>query len=68
MRLLLLREGVSESLRKTLLPEKVLLQVLETGRWAPSAGNSQPWRFVVITDVGVKKRIALACTEFSRKA
>lgn len=50
------------------ISEKALLKVLEAGRWAPSAGNSQPWRFVVITDVDVKKRIALVCTEFSRKA
>jgi nitroreductase len=25
-----------------------LLQVLEAARWAPSAGNNQPWRFVII--------------------
>jgi nitroreductase len=50
------------------ISEKVLLKVLEAGRWAPSASNSEPWRFVVITDVDVKKRIALICTEFSRKA
>ena len=49
------------------ISEEVLLKVLEAGRWAPSAGNSQLWRFVVITDVDVKKRIALTCTESSRK-
>jgi nitroreductase len=48
--------------------ESVLLRLLEAGRWAPSAGNSQPWRFVVITDVDVKKRIASVCTEFSKRA
>ena len=50
------------------ISEEVLFKVLEAGRWAPSAGNSQLWRFVVITDVDVKKRIALTCTESSRKA
>lgn len=50
------------------VPEKVLGKVLEAGRWAPSAGNSQPWRFVVVTDAGVKERIAEVCTESSRKA
>lgn len=30
------------------IPEDVLLQVLEAGRWAPSPLNSQPWRFIVI--------------------
>jgi len=24
--------------------------ILEAGRWAPSAGNCQPWRFIVVTD------------------
>jgi nitroreductase len=50
------------------VPEKVLLKVLEAGRWAPSAGNSQPWRFIVVTDVDVKQKIAGVCTGFSRKA
>ena len=29
------------------LPEEVLVLLLEAARWAPSAGNSQPWAFVV---------------------
>lgn len=49
-------------------PEEALNKVLEAGRWAPSAGNTQPWRFIVITDFNVKGRIAKVCTEFSRKA
>lgn len=28
------------------IPEEQLLTILEAGRWAPSAYNSQPWRFV----------------------
>jgi nitroreductase len=50
------------------VPEKALGKVLEAGRWAPSAGNCQPWHFIVVTDAEVKKRIAGVCTEFSRKA
>jgi len=50
------------------VPEKALGKVLEAGRWAPSAGNSQPWRFIVVTDADVKQNIAKVCTEFSRKA
>ena len=31
--------------------EKIhLAKILEAARWAPSAGNCQPWRFVVVTD------------------
>lgn len=50
------------------VPKKALKNVLEAGRWAPSAGNTQPWRFIVVTDADVKKKIAEMCTEFSRKA
>jgi len=32
----------------------MILQMLEAARLAPSASNSQPWRFVVVTDAGEK--------------
>jgi nitroreductase len=32
------------------VPEHLLRRVLEAGRYAPSAGNSQPWKFIVIRD------------------
>jgi nitroreductase len=32
------------------VPEHLIRRVLEAGRFAPSAGNCQPWQFVVITD------------------
>lgn len=32
------------------VPETLIRRVLEAGRFAPSAGNCQPWRFVVVTD------------------
>jgi nitroreductase len=32
------------------VPEEVLLRVLEVARLAPSAHNSQEWRFIVVTD------------------
>jgi len=35
------------------VPEPLIRRVLEAGRFAPSAGNSQPWRFIVITDKAV---------------
>jgi nitroreductase len=33
-------------------------KLLEAARWAPSAGNMQPWRFVVVTDDGIKRQLA----------
>lgn len=28
------------------IPDQVLLSAIEAARWAPSAGNAQPWRFI----------------------
>jgi nitroreductase len=53
--------------KKDSVPEKALKNMLDSGRWAPSAGNCQPWRFVVITDVDVKNEVALVCTRFSKE-
>ncbi|MBW2621774.1 MAG: nitroreductase family protein [Deltaproteobacteria bacterium] len=32
------------------VPDTLIRRVLEAGRFAPSAGNCQPWRFIVITN------------------
>jgi nitroreductase len=37
-----------------------LRRILEAAIWAPSAGNLQPWRFVVVRDRGVKEGLARA--------
>ena len=44
--------------RSEALPEDKVMQVLEAGRWAPSAGNRHPWRFVVVRDNALRKRLA----------
>ena len=36
------------SFRKEPLPDGMIRRILEAGRFAPSAGNMQPWRFVVV--------------------
>jgi len=37
-----------------------LARILEAGRLAPSAGNRQPWYFIVVRDEETKKRVAEA--------
>ncbi len=46
--------------RKEPIPEELLLKVLEAGRWAPSAKNSQPWNFIVLKDEKVRRDVAEA--------
>jgi nitroreductase len=42
------------------VPESILLKVLEAARLAPSAGNRQPWRFIVIKEASRREDIARA--------
>ena len=49
------------SLRRYLaqaVPESYVDQLLEAGRWSPSAHNRQPWRFVVIQSQATKEHLA----------
>jgi nitroreductase len=39
------------------IPQELLLQILEAGRWAPTGANLQPWHFIVVTDTETRKRI-----------
>ena len=38
--------------------DEALTELLDAMRWAPSAGNLQPWEFVVVRDAEVKKSVA----------
>ena len=40
------------------VPEELIRQILEAGVCAPSGGNMQRWRFLVVTDVKVKETVA----------
>ena len=37
-----------------------LARVLEAGRQAPSAANSQPWKILVVTDADTRKKLSVA--------
>ncbi|MDD5711426.1 MAG: nitroreductase [Smithellaceae bacterium] len=36
--------------KKEPVPNSLIRRVLEAGRFAPSAGNAQPWKFIVVKD------------------
>ncbi|MCW3984340.1 MAG: nitroreductase family protein [Candidatus Bathyarchaeota archaeon] len=49
------------SIRKYLpkeVPRRLVLEVLEAAGWAPSAHNSQPWRFIIIEKPEVKEKLS----------
>jgi len=41
----------------------IIRQVLEAARWAPSAHNAQPWRFIVLTDASLKRELSKAMAD-----
>lgn len=41
----------------TSVPQAQLMQILEAARLAPSACNQQPWRFAVVRDLDLRRRI-----------
>ena len=43
------------------IPEEILHEVLEAGRLAPSAGNRQGWKFIVVKDRDLKQKLVPAC-------
>ena len=41
----------------TPVPQALVMQILEAARLAPSACNQQPWRFAVVRDLDLRRRI-----------
>jgi coenzyme F420-0:L-glutamate ligase / coenzyme F420-1:gamma-L-glutamate ligase len=54
------------SIRKYLprqVPHELVKEVLVAAGWAPSAHNSQPWRFIILEDALVKRELANAMAD-----
>jgi len=49
------------------IPEMVIKNVLKTAMAAPSGANKQPWKFVVVKDENIKKKIRIAAEEEEKK-
>ena len=43
------------------IPQEILQQILEAGRLAPSAKNTQSWKFIVVKDKDLRKKLVSAC-------
>jgi len=52
--------------KKKQVPEDLVERVLEAGRFAPSAGNNQPWKFIVIQDKAVIDEVDVLVKKFCR--
>ncbi|MBI2112273.1 nitroreductase family protein, partial [Candidatus Woesearchaeota archaeon] len=54
------RRTIKEFLPKFVSWEKIA-NVLDAGRHAPSSGNIQNWKFIIVFDPGQKRALAEAC-------
>ena len=50
-------------LRPDPIPDPVLRRVLEAATWAPTGGNRQPWRIIVVKDRARKQRLGQLYSE-----
>jgi len=44
------------------VPDDAIQMILEAGRWCQSASNKQPWRFIVVKDAELIKKLCKAAT------
>jgi nitroreductase len=44
--------------RNERVPRELIEKILEAARWAPSAGNSQPWEFIVVENRKIIQELA----------
>jgi nitroreductase len=49
------------SYESTQVPVDKIAKLLDTARLAPSAGNIQPWHFIIVNDLERRMRIARGC-------
>jgi len=50
--------------KKDPVPKEMIRRVLEAGRFAPSAGNCQGWKFVVLTDRNLMNELSASTVKF----
>ena len=54
---ILSRRSIRQFTKET-VSEEVVNQILESGLWAPSGKNNQPWKFAIIQDLQMKESLA----------
>ena len=47
------------------MPDDAVEKLIDSARWAPSAGNIQPWEFIIIRKPEIKRRLAEAALDQS---
>jgi nitroreductase len=50
------------------IPDEIVMQLLENANWAPTHKKTEPWRFTVFTDEGLKKFAAFQSALYKKNA
>jgi len=45
------------------VPPEIVEKLIDAARWAPSAGNIQPWEFIIVRKQEIKRRLAEAALD-----
>jgi len=45
------------------ISDEEVMKLIDAARWAPSAGNIQPWEFVVVRDARIKRELSTAALD-----
>jgi nitroreductase len=45
------------------VPAEIVEKLIDAARWAPSAGNIQPWEFIIVRKPEIKRRLAEAALD-----
>jgi len=59
----ILRRRSIRKFKRKQVPPNLIRRMLEAGRFAPSQGNCQPWKFVVVRDAEMLQAIEETCVE-----
>lgn len=62
------RRDIRSQFKSDPIPEEVLARVLQAAHHAPSVGFMQPWNFIVVRDLGVRKEIHEAFRQANEEA
>jgi len=49
--------------RSQRVPAEIVEKLIDAARWAPSAGNIQPWEFIIVRKPEIKRRLAEAALD-----
>ena len=53
------RRSVRAFTKKTVSDEEIT-KLIDAATWAPSAGNIQPWEFIIVRDAKIKSKLSTA--------